>query len=294
MLKISKILVILSWFLFIFVLVTKPQPYSVYELNILDKIVHFFLFGILAYLIIWGFYDNKIGNFKLIALMSFVFCSIYSLFIEYFQQFIPGRFPDILDSLAGIFGVLIFLHLFYFQYKKSRLLLHICCAGCGVYVGQKLKEKYDVTLYYYNPNIDTKEEWQKRLKVVKNIAKDFDLKLIIENEYTHSAWLKKIKGFEKEKEKGKRCEICYEDRLNKTAEIAQKEKFVFFTTTLTISPHKSSKIINEIGQKLEKKYKTKFLNKDFKKNEGFKKSVVMSRGLRLYRQNYCGCEFSRR
>ncbi len=294
MLKLSKILIIFSWALLIFALLTKPQPESLYEFTIIDKVVHFFIFGILSYLVIWVFYDNKQSNFKVITFLAFLCSIIYSYFLEYLQQFIPGRYPDILDLLSGAFGSLLFLQLAYFKYKKPRLLLHICCAGCGIFVSQELRKKYDVTIYYYNPNIDTKDEWEKRLGVVKKIATNFKLKLIFENKYTHKAWLKKIKGLEKERERGKRCEICYKCRLEKAAKLAQKENFDCFTTTLTVSPHKNSKFINEIGNNLEKKYKVKFLAKDFKKHDGFKKSVMMSRGLSLYRQNYCGCEFSKR
>jgi predicted adenine nucleotide alpha hydrolase (AANH) superfamily ATPase len=176
--------------------------------------------------------------------------------------------------------------------KKPRILLHICCAGCGAYVGQLLKENYSVTLFFYNPNIFPKSEYDLRLEEVNKIAAKYGLPLIIED-YDHNEWLKKISGFESEPEKGGRCEICYRDRLQKTAKAAQKNNFDYFTTTLTVSPHKLARSIINIGLNLSASYGIKFLDEDFKKQDGFKKAGVLSRELNLYRQNYCGCEFSR-
>ena len=119
------------------------------------------------------------------------------------------------------------------------------------------------------------------------------MKLLI-GKYEHEKWLEKIKGYEEEPERGERCKICYQDRLDKTAQIAQQEKINSFATTLSISPYKDTEVINKIGNKIADKYKLIFLEKDFKKNDGFKKSATLSRKLNLYRQNYCGCEFSRR
>jgi len=175
---------------------------------------------------------------------------------------------------------------------KSKLLLHICCAGCGVYVSQLLKKTYIVTLYYYNPNIFPQSEYEKRLAEVKDIAHKFKLDLIVGN-YDHDKWLEKIKDHENDPERGGRCLICYSDRLASTAKLAQKSKFDLFTTTLTVSPHKDALAINKIGNDLSLKYEVKFLDRDFKKQDGFKKSVEWSKKLDLYRQNYCGCEFSR-
>lgn len=177
--------------------------------------------------------------------------------------------------------------------ESKRLLLHICCAGCGAFVSQLLTKNFNVTLFYCNPNISPADEYQKRVENVQKIADKFKLDLIVEK-YDHSAWLKKIKGHESDPEKGERCLICYRDRLQKTAEIARKNKFVYFTSTLTVSPHKLAKEILAIGNELADKYSLKFLAQDFKKQDGFKKSTVLSQELGIYRQNYCGCEFSRR
>jgi predicted adenine nucleotide alpha hydrolase (AANH) superfamily ATPase len=174
---------------------------------------------------------------------------------------------------------------------KSKLLLHICCAGCGVYVSQLLKQQYAVTLYFYNPNIFPKSEYNKRLAEVEEIAGKFKLDLI-RGEYHHEVWLEKIRGHENDPERGERCLICYGDRLANTAKLAQKNKFDLFTTTLTVSPHKDALAISKIGNDLSLKYEVKFLDRDFKKQDGFKKSVELSKKLGLYRQNYCGCEYS--
>lgn len=178
--------------------------------------------------------------------------------------------------------------------NKPKLLLHICCIGCGAYVSRVLtEENFDVVLFFYNPNIFPESEYVRRLETTKKIADKFDLE-VIEGEYNHKRWLEKIRGFEKEKERGKRCRICYYDRLEKAAEYASKNNFDYFSSTLTISPHKDARLILAFGEELSGKLSIKFLARDFKKNDGFKKSVSLSKELNLYRQNYCGCEFSRR
>ena len=176
---------------------------------------------------------------------------------------------------------------------KPELLLHICCMGCGAYVSNLLSADFKLSLYFYNPNIFPKNEYEKRLEETKRIAKRFGLNLII-GEYDHKEWLRKIKGHEKDPEKGERCFICYKDRLESTARLALKNNFAYFTSTLSVSPHKDAREISRIGKNLEMKYKIRFLDKDFKKQDGFKKSVILSRELNIYRQDYCGCEFSRR
>lgn len=181
----------------------------------------------------------------------------------------------------------------YKQEDKPRLLLHICCAGCGAYVSQLLKNNFEVSLFFYNPNIFPESEYKMRFAEVKMIAEKYKLKLLAGG-YDHQGWLNKIKGRENDLEKGQRCKICYFDRLEKTAQLAKKEGFNFFTTTLTVSPHKLAKEIIEFGQKLSQEYGVKFLPEDFKKKDGFKKASALAKEIGLYRQNYCGCEFSRR
>lgn len=175
--------------------------------------------------------------------------------------------------------------------RKPKLLLHICCVGCGVAVMRELKGDYQVTLYFYNPNIFPAEEFNKRLMEAKRIASEFELDLIIED-YDHIAWLELVKGHEKDPERGERCLICYQDRLKRTAAKAKELAFGHFTTTLSVSPHKDAKAIIMLGNELASKYGLKFLDQDFKKQDGFKKACELSKELGLYRQDYCGCEFS--
>ena len=182
-----------------------------------------------------------------------------------------------------------------------KVLLHACCAVCASYPVLQLKELgYEVVLYFYNPNIYPLSEYQRRLEELKKLAKKYDLKLIIE-EADYVYWLKLIKGLEKEPEKGNRCAVCFYERLSKAAQMAIKEDCDFYTTTLTISPHKNSKQVFEAGVKAsdtinnqnnEEKKTVKFLEIDFKKKDGFKKTSKLAYEYGFYRQNYCGCEFS--
>jgi epoxyqueuosine reductase len=174
---------------------------------------------------------------------------------------------------------------------KPKLLLHICCVGCGVYASQILKQNYEVRLFFYNPNIWPEEEYEKRMLEAEKIAEQFNLKLI-KGKYEHDKWLKAARGHESDLEKGQRCLICYKFRLDASAAMAKKLNCDYLTTTLTTSPHKNALAINQIGEQAAALYGRKFLSQDFKKHDGFKKASLLSRELGLYRQNYCGCEFS--
>lgn len=173
----------------------------------------------------------------------------------------------------------------------KKLLLHCCCAPCAVYVVEELSSNYDLTLFFYNPNIHPEYEYQKRLKELKNFA---DMKKIdfLSGDYDVKNWLSKISGRENDPERGKRCRICYEERLRRTAEYAKNNDFDFWGTTLTISPHKSAQVINYLGLELQDEYGVNFMKADFKKKDGFKKSLELSRRYDFYRQNYCGCLYS--
>ena len=177
--------------------------------------------------------------------------------------------------------------------QKKKLLLHTCCAPCSTHVLETLKNEYDITIYYYNPNIYPKEEYQKRLANAQKIANSLNINLI-EGNYSTGIWHEKAKGFESEPEGGKRCAICYSMRLENSALFAKHHGFDLIATTLTISPHKDSKLINKIGKLMAAKHSIDFLEKDFKKDNGFRKSIELSKQHDLYRQKYCGCEFSRR
>lgn len=176
--------------------------------------------------------------------------------------------------------------------QKNKLLLHSCCAPCSSIVIQELKNIYELTIFYYNPNIEPIEEYKKRKKEQIRLIKELNINYI-DCDYDNKIFKESIKGLEKEKEGGERCSKCFFLRLNNTAKEAVEEGFNFFCTTLTVSPHKNSKIINEIGLSLESKYNINFLVKDFKKNDGYKKSIELAKKYNLYRQDYCGCLFSK-
>lgn len=173
--------------------------------------------------------------------------------------------------------------------EKRPVLLHTCCANCAAAcIEQLMEEHHDVALFYTNSNIDTEEEFNRRRDDVRRLAQLTGTPLY-EDKYRHDLWLKAVKGFENEPERGKRCRHCFEFNLARTAEQAGKLLFPCFTTTLSVSPHKTSRMIFEIGQ-----YMKGFLPIDFKKNGGFKRSIELSKEHGFYRQDYCGCEFSRK
>lgn len=177
------------------------------------------------------------------------------------------------------------------------LLLHSCCAPCSSQVITSLTNYFDITILYYNPNIYPEEEYLKRkkeqIKLIKEINNINKLE-IIDCDYDNDIYEQEIKGLENEQEGGSRCYKCFKLRLNKTAQIAKENNYDFFSTTLTISPYKNSKLINIIGKDLEKKYNITWLYSDHKKRDGYKKSIELSKKYNLYRQNYCGCIYSKR
>ncbi len=175
------------------------------------------------------------------------------------------------------------------------MLLDICCAPCASGVIEELKEQFDLTLYFHNANVYPKKEWDKRFENAEKLAKYYDVPLMTDiKSYNkrHAQWKGYVKGLEKEKEGGKRCEKCFEYRIEKVANNAKNKRFDIFTTTLTISPYKNAKLINTIGRKKAQEKGIEFFEADFKKNDGFKRSVDNSKKLNLYRQTYCGCEYS--
>ncbi len=177
------------------------------------------------------------------------------------------------------------------------LLLHSCCAPCSSQVITSLTNYFDITILYYNPNIYPEEEYLKRkkeqIKLINEINNINKLE-IIDCDYDNDIYEQEIKGLENEQEGGSRCYKCFNLRLNKTAQIAKENNYDFFSTTLTISPYKNSKLINIIGKDLEKKYNITWLYSDHKKRDGYKKSIELSKKYNLYRQNYCGCIYSKR
>ena len=180
--------------------------------------------------------------------------------------------------------------------KKPSLLLHACCAPCSSYCLEYLNEFFDITVLFFNPNISPKEEYDFRAKEIERFIAEYpfssQIKCIVE-EYDDSDFKALSEGLEDAREGGSRCFKCYELRLRKTAETAKKNGFDYFTTTLTISPHKNAKVLNEIGEKLQNEYEIPYLFSDFKKKNGYKKSCQLSEEYNLYRQNYCGCIYSK-
>lgn len=181
--------------------------------------------------------------------------------------------------------------------KVPTILLHSCCAPCSSHVITFLKEYFDITIIYYNPNIYPYEEYKKRkdeqIRLLNEIKSKNKLN-IIDCDYDNNIYEKTIKGLEKEKEGGSRCYKCFWLRLDKTAQIAKENNYDYFSTTLTISPYKNSTVINEIGKELEIIYNITWLYSDYKKKDGYKKSIQLSKEYNLYRQNYCGCIYSKR
>ena len=170
-----------------------------------------------------------------------------------------------------------------------KVLLHICCAVCATASIEHLREEGNsVSGYFYNPNIHPQSEYLNRLKETKNLARKIGLSLIV-GEYRVEDWFDPIKGLEDEPEGGRRCAVCFRLRLSQTCRLARQNGFDGFTTTLTVSPHKNSKTINNIGREIGGPF---FLEKDFKKKEGFKRAMTLSEKYGLYHQHYCGCIFS--
>ncbi len=173
-----------------------------------------------------------------------------------------------------------------------RLLLHLCCAPCSTHVVQVLKDQFDVTGHFYNPNIHPDEEYHRRASEMVDYAQRIGLPLLV-SEYSPARWREAVRGLEDEPEGGSRCLVCYRLRLEETAILALRQGFTHFTTSLSISPHKRADSINTIGLEVASRHGLDFYDADFKKKDGFTNSLRLSREAGLYRQDYCGCEFSK-
>ena len=178
---------------------------------------------------------------------------------------------------------------------RKSVLLHSCCGPCSTYCLEYLARHFDVTVYYCNPNIEPAGEYFHRLseqeRVVTELPFASGVKLV-KGDYDPETYLEFVKGLENEKEGGARCELCFELRLERTARLAKEKGFDYFGTTLTVSPHKNAETVNAVGERCAEKYGVKFLPSDFKKKNGYLRSIVLSKEYGIYRQEYCGCRFS--
>lgn len=183
------------------------------------------------------------------------------------------------------------------QKKVPKLLIHSCCAPCSSYVLEYLSQYFEITVYFYNPNIYPPLEYIRRVEEQERLINEmkFEHPVTLQTGvYEPEEFYRIVEGYEKEPEGGSRCFRCYELRLQEAAKVAQAGKFDYFTTTLSISPLKNADKLNGIGEKLGKEYRISYLPSDFKKKNGYKRSVELSKEHNLYRQDYCGCVFSQR
>lgn len=177
--------------------------------------------------------------------------------------------------------------------ERPSLLLHSCCAVCSSYVIACLRPHFNLTVLYYNPNIEPLEEYNKRKNEQLRLLKEYPNVKIMDIDYENESFKKIAKGLENEPEGGARCSKCIRLRLSRTAELAHNNNFSYFCSTLSVSPHKNAALINSLGRELQEEKKVKWLYSDFKKRDGFLKSNIESKRLGLYRQEYCGCVFSK-
>lgn len=178
--------------------------------------------------------------------------------------------------------------------RGTKLLLHSCCAPCSSACLERLKDHFSITVLYYNPNIGSDEEYQKRKAEQIRLLKETGWAEILDCDYDKSAFDEMVKGYESEPERGKRCYLCYQLRLDKTGQTAKEQGFTYFATTLTLSPLKNTDWLNEIGEEVAGRYGVNYLFSDFKKKGGYQRSIQLSKEYGLYRQDFCGCEFSKR
>ena len=192
------------------------------------------------------------------------------------------------------------IHSFDMEELKPRLLLHSCCGPCSTSVIERLSQDYSITVFYFNPCITDREEYEIRKENQMAFIREFnkkgnpsDIIQFIEGDYCPEEYLELVKGLENEPEGGKRCHVCFRQRLTETAKKAKDLEFDLFTTTLTVSPHKNYQLISSIAMEIAEETDTVFLDMDFKKKAGFQRSVQLAKEYGLYRQDYCGCEFSK-
>lgn len=181
--------------------------------------------------------------------------------------------------------------------RRPKLLIHSCCAPCSSYVLEYLSNYFEITIFYYNPNIYPEDEYIRRVEEQRNLILAMPLQSkvqLIQENYQPTQYYEAVKGLEAEEEGGTRCFACYELRLREAAQLAKEGGYEYFTTTLSISPHKNAEKLNEISERLASEYGVFYLPSDFKKKNGYKRSIELSKEYDLYRQDYCGCVYSMR
>lgn len=181
--------------------------------------------------------------------------------------------------------------------RTPRLFLHSCCAPCSSYVLEYLSRYFEITVFFYNPNISPAEEYEKRVEEIRRMIGEMEFVhpvKLVEGEYDPQVFFRMAKGMEHIPEGGERCFGCYRLRMEEAARLAKEGNYDYFTTTLSISPLKNAQKINEIGEELAEIYQVSHLPSDFKKKNGYKRSIELSGEYELYRQDYCGCVFSKR
>ena len=181
--------------------------------------------------------------------------------------------------------------------RTPRLFLHNCCAPCSSYVLEYLSRYFEITVFFYNPNISPAEEYEKRVEEIRRMIGEMEFVhpvKLVEGEYDPQVFFRMAKGMENIPEGGERCFGCYRLRMEEAARLAKEGNYDYFTTTLSISPLKNAQKINEIGEELDEIYQVSHLPSDFKKKNGYKRSIELSGEYELYRQDYCGCVFSKR
>lgn len=177
--------------------------------------------------------------------------------------------------------------------KGAKLLLHSCCAPCSSACLERLFKHFQITVFYYNPNIEAEEEYEKRKAEQIRFLKETGYAELLDCDHDKAAFEEIAKGYENEPERGKRCYRCYKLRLDSTAKAAKEHGYDYFATTLTLSPYKNAHWLNELGEQAGEAYGVKYLFSDFKKKNGYRRSIEISSEYGLYRQDFCGCEFSR-
>lgn len=290
-----KLATAVGWIFAIWYLMVMPLPDSGLpdvSTHVIDKFIHIILFGVLT-ILVWRLLKNIIHHHLARLTWSLALVWSYAYLTEFIQSLGDSRTSSFWDLFWGTVGMLTALLIIWrWRESKPRLLIHLCCGPCGAGAIRDLKRTYNITLLFTNSNIDTEVEYNKRYLAARALARHHGLRLI-RSTYAHDAWLNLVKGHETAPEKGSRCHICYRARLGEAAVTARAYGYQYFSSSLSDSPHKDNATVMQLGREVEKLTGVKFLDYNFSDNDGYRKSVQESKRLKLYRQNYCGCEFSK-